>query len=117
MPTPVREKQLAEQLVEVTIVSWSLPHQFAEQNVDIPVLGRGGRVSGLQGFPPGQSSTVLPPEERISERIVEQIVDFPVVGGLQEFRPGEISSASSSSPAGVHGSADGPRERGFRIFP
>ena len=29
----------------------------AEQNVDIPVLGCGGRSAGLQGFLPGQSST------------------------------------------------------------
>ena len=84
MRTPVREPQLAEQLVEVpTIVSWSLLQLITKQNVDIPVPGRGGRISGLQGFLPGQSS-----------------------------------SASSSSPAGVHGSADGPGEGVFfRTFP
>ena len=42
-------------------------------------------------------------------RSVEQIVDFPVPGGgLQGFRPGQSSSSSSSSPAGVHGYADEP---------
>ena len=93
--TSVREPQLAEQLVEVpTIVSFSSLQRIAEQHVDIPVPGRGGRISGLQGFPPGQSSTVLPREERISERIVEQTVDFPVFGGLQDFRPGQSSSSS-----------------------
>ena len=83
MRTPVREPQLVEQLVEVpTIVSWSLLQLISKQNVDVPVPGRGGRIAGLQGFLPGQSS-----------------------------------SASSSSPAGVHGSADGPGEGFFRTFP
>ena len=49
-----------------------------EQNVDIPVPGRGGRISGLQGFLPRQCSTALQgPLERISERIVEQKRCFP----------------------------------------
>ena len=53
-----------------------------EQNVDIPVSGRGGRNVGLQGFPPRQSSTAqLASQERSSERIVEQIVDSRVLGG------------------------------------
>ena len=75
----VRDTQLAEQLVEVpTIVSFSLLQRIREQNVGIPVPGCGGRIAGLQGFPPGQSSTALPSsQERISERIVEQIVDIP----------------------------------------
>ena len=70
-----------------------------EQNVDIPVPGRGGRNVGLQGFPPRQSSTAqLASQERSSERIVEQIVDSRVLGGgLQDFRPVQGSSASSSS--------------------
>ena len=52
-----------------------------EQNVDFPVPDRGGRNAGLQ-------------QERISERIVEQIVDSRVVGGgLQDFRPVQRSSA------------------------
>ena len=65
-----------------------------EQNVDIPVLGRGGRNAGLQGFLPRQSPTAqLASQERISERIVEQIVDSRVFGGgLQDFRPGQSSS-------------------------
>ena len=76
--TAVRKPQLAEQLVEVpTIVSFSLLQRTMEQNVDIPVLGRGGRNAGLQGFLPRQSSTAqLASQERISERIVEQIVEF-----------------------------------------
>ena len=48
---------------------------------------------------------------------MEQNVEFPVGGGLQDFLPGQSSSASSSSPAGVRGSADGPVEMGFRTFP
>ena len=64
----VRETQLAEQLVEVpTIVSWSLLQLITKKNVDIPVPG--GGVRGLQGFPPGQSSTSSSFSlERISER-------------------------------------------------
>ena len=104
---PVRDTQLVEQLVEVlTIVSYSSLQRTIEQNVDFPVPDRGGRNAGLQGFLPGQRSTAPHVcQERISERIVEQIVDSPG-GGLQDFRPGQSSSASSSSPAGVHGFAD-----------
>ena len=109
-------EQTAEQLVEVpTIISdSSLLQQTVEQNVDIPVLGRGGRNAGLQGFLPRQSSKVqLASQERISERIVEQIVDSRVVGGgLQS------PSASSSSSAGVHGFADGlGKVFFFALFP
>ena len=92
MRTTVRDTQLAEQLVEVpTIVSWSLLQLIMEQNVNIPVPGRGRRSAGLKGFLPGQSSTMLHvSQERISERIVDQIVDFTVSGGgLQDFRPGQ----------------------------
>ena len=73
-----------------TIVSYSWLQLGMEQNVDIPVPGRGGRNVGLQGFPPRQSSTAqLASQERSSERIVEQIVDSRVVGGgLQDCRPG-----------------------------
>ena len=50
--------QMVEQLVEVpTIVSYSSLQRTVEHRVDIPVPGRGGRSSGLQGFLPGQSST------------------------------------------------------------
>ena len=60
MRTAVRDTQLAEQLVEVpTIVSWSLLQLSMELNVDIPVPGRGGRIAGLQGFLPEQSSSSL----------------------------------------------------------
>ena len=48
----LRDPQLAEQLVEVpTIVSYSSLQRIMEQNVDIPVPGRGGRIAGLQGLP------------------------------------------------------------------
>ena len=47
---------------------------------------------------------------------MEQNVDFLVGGGLQVFLPGQSSSASSSSPAGVRGSADGPVEGFFSHF-
>ena len=102
MRAVLRDPQLAEQLVEVsTIVSYSWLQLRMEQTVDIPVLGRGERSSGLQGFLPRQSSTaLLSSEERVSERIVEQIVDIPG-GGLQDFRPGQHSSSSSHFPAGV----------------
>ena len=82
-----RDTQLVEQLVEVpTIVSWSLLQWIMEQNVGIPVPGGGGRSAGLQGFLPGQSSTSLHgPQERISERNVEQIAVSRVGEGLQDF--------------------------------
>ena len=117
MRISLRDTQLAEQLVEVpTIVSFSLLQPIMEQNVDIPVPGCGGRFAGLQGFLPRQSSTAPQfSEERISERIVEQIVDIPG-GGVQGFRPGQSSSASSSSPAGVHEQADEPSEGFFLHF-
>ena len=117
--TSVRDTQLVEQLVEVpTIMSYSSRQRTMEQHVDTPVPRRGGRISGLQGFFPRQSSTALHGSlERTSERIVEQNVAFPAGGGIQDFRPGQSSSASSSSPAGVHGSADGPGEGVFRTFP
>ena len=69
--TPVREPQLAEQLVEVpTIVSYSSLQRIMAQIVDFPVPGRGGRYAGLQGFLPAQSSTASSSssKKRISER-------------------------------------------------
>ena len=93
--TAVRVPQLAEQLVEVpTIVSCSSIHRTVDQHVDIPVPGGGGSSSGLQGFSPGQSSTVTPSsKKRISERIVEQIVGPVSSGGLY----GSLSGQGSSS--------------------
>ena len=106
--TAVRDTQLVEQLVEVpTIVSYSSLQRTMEQHVDIPVPCRGGRISGLQGFPPGQCSTA---QHGSLERIVEQFVDIPVSGGLQEFRPEQSSSSSSHVPAGVHEALDEPGE-------
>ena len=119
MRAALRVTQLVEQLVEVpTTVSYSSLQRTVEQLVDIPVPGGGRGISGAHGFLPRQSSTALHGSlERISERIVAQNVDFPVGGGLQDFLPGQTSSASSSSPAGVYGSTDGPGEGVFRTFP
>ena len=106
MRTAMRDTQLVEQLVEVpTIVCYSSLQRTVEHCVDIPAPGRGGRISGLQGFLPEQSSTAqLAAQERSSERIVEQIVDSRVVGGgLQEFRPGQGPAASSSVSPGHAG--------------
>ena len=116
MRAVLRDPQLAEQLVEVpTIVSYSWLQLRMEQTVDIPVPGRGGRSSGLQGFLPGQGSTaLLSSEERISERTVEQTVD-PPDGYLQDFRPG-LSSSSSYFPVGVPEALDEPGQGGFRTF-
>ena len=107
--TPVRDTQLAEQLVEVpTIISYSSLLRTVEQHVDIPVPRRGGRHPGLQGFP--QSSTATPSsKKRISERIVEQIVDPVSSARLLGSLPGQGSS-SSHSPAGVEELADEPGE-------
>ena len=116
MRAVLRDPQLAEQLVEVpTIVSYSWLQLRMEQTVDIPVPGRGGRSSGLQGFLPGQGSTALLSfGERICERTVEQTVD-PPGGHLQDFRPGLILS-SSYFPAGVPEALDEPGQGVFRTF-
>ena len=109
--TSVPEPQIAEQLVEVpTIISCSSLQRSVEQHVDIPVPGGGGPSSGLQGFSSGQSSTASPSKKRISERIVEQIVDPVSRGGL----PG---SSFSHSPTGVDERTDEPGEGVFRTFP
>ena len=51
--TPVREPQLAEQLVEVpTLISFSSLQRIAEQDVAIPFAGVRGRLGVLQGFSP-----------------------------------------------------------------
>ena len=118
--TAVRVTQLAEQLVEVpTIISYSSLRWTTEQHVDIPVPRRGGRHPALQGFPPRQSSTATPSsKKRISERIVEQIVDTPVSrGGLQGFRPGQSSSSSSHVPARACDALDAPGDGFFALFP
>ena len=104
------EPQMAEQLVEVpTTVSYSSLQRTVEQHVDIPVPGGGGPSSGLQGFSSGQSSTASPSKKRISERIVEQIVDPVSRGGL----PG---SSSSHSPTGDAERSDEPGKGVFSHF-
>ena len=114
--TPVREPQLAEQLVEVpTIISFSSFQRIAEQIVDIPVPY--GGVRGLQGFLPGQDSTSSPLSlERISERNMEQIVDSRGFGG--GLQAGQSSSSSSHDPARVHEALDVPGAGFFfALFP
>ena len=93
-PPPRRvlhEPQSAEQLVEVpTVLS---PLRIAEQIVDTPVpSGRGKRR--VQGFLPERSPTATPSSlVRISEQIVEQIVDISPGGGLGQ---GSASSAGAA---------------------
>ena len=106
--TAVRVPQLAEQLVEVpTVISYSSFQRTVEQLVDIPVPGGGGPSSGLQGFFfSGQSSTASPSsKKRISERIVEQIVDPVSCGGLPCSLSGHGNRRTNSTvwqaPAGV----------------
>ena len=104
MRAVLRVTQLVEQLVDVpTILSFSSLQRTVEQHVDIPVPGGGGPSFCLEGFSSGQSSTASPSKQRISERIVEQIVDPVSRGGL----PG---SSSSHSPTGVDERADEPGE-------
>ena len=106
-----RDTQLVEQLVEVpTTVSYASLQRTVEQHVDIPVPSGGGSFSGLQGFLPRQRSTSSPSRKRISERIVEQIVDPVSRGGLH-------GSSSSHSPAGDEERTDEPGKGGFRTFP
>ena len=99
-----------------TFISFSSCQRTVEQHVDIPVPGGGGSISGLQGFSSGQSSTALPSKKRISERIMEQIVDHASRGGL----PGSLSGHGSSSshfPAGVEERVDEPGKGVLRTFP
>ena len=118
MRAVLRDPQLVEQLVEVlTIVSYSWWQLRMEQNVDIPVPGRGGRISRLQHFPPGQSSTTTPSsKKRFSERIVEQIVAIPG-GVLQDFRPGQSSPSSLHVPASIPEVTDEPGEEVYITLP
>ena len=81
-------EQTTEQLVEVpTFISYSsLLQRTVEQNVVNPVLGRGGRNVGLQGFPPRQSSTAqLASQERSPERIVAAFKIFAQSRVLQRL--------------------------------
>ena len=82
MRTPVREPQLAEQLVEVpTLLSVAfLQQRTAEQLASIPVP-RGGHG---QGSLPGQSTTAT----------ASQIVDIPFSGGPHGFLPRQGPAAS-----------------------
>ena len=93
-----------------TILSYSSLQRSVEQLVDIPVPGGGGSFSGLQGSLPRQRSTSSSTRKRISERIVEQIVDPVCRGGLH-------GSSSSHSPAGDEDRADEPGNGVFRTFP
>ena len=115
----LRAPQTADQLVEVpTIISYSSLQRTMEQNVAIPVRGRGGRNVDLQGFLPGQGPTApYSSLKLISEQIVEQTVDIPVsVGGLADFRPGQSSSSVAHSPAAWLNPEDEPFRRVFRTF-
>ena len=113
----LRVTQLVEQLVEVpTTVSYTSLLRTVEQHVDIPVPGGGGSVSCLHGFLPGQRSTSLTSRKRISERIVEQIVDPVSSGRPHGSLPGQGSS-SSHSPAGDEERSDEPGKGVFRTFP
>ena len=72
----------------------------AEKIVDNPVPGRrgGGGIGGLQGFRPGQNSTVW---------FVEQNVDIPVpAGGLHDL---PVRGASSSSAVSKRRRSRSPR--------
>ena len=95
-----RVPQMAEQLVEVpTVLTLAV---LAEQIVDIPVPRGRGVHGGLQGFHPRQSSTASS---------TEQIVDFPVGEGLQDFLPKPHSAAPLAFSRGE------PNQGGFRTFP
>ena len=92
-----------------TTVSYSSLQRTVE-HVDIPVPGGGGSVSGLHGFLSRQRSTASPSRKRLSERLVEQIVDPVSRGGLH-------GSSSSQSPAGDEERTDEPGKGVFRTFP
>ena len=121
-PCPSRslipEPQSAEQLVEVpTVLSPTrIALQIAEQIVDTPVpRGRGERR--VQGSLPGQSTTATHSSgKRISERIVEQIVDFAeqTVEQIVDIYPGDgLGLGSASSAGAAHADLLGF----FRTFP
>ena len=96
------DKATPEQVIDVPKLSQDIiPQRFAsrrtlkaslqrsaEQNIDIPVPGRGGGggQGGLQGFSSGQNSTASG---------AEHVVDFPVGGGLQGFLPRQGSRTAN----------------------
>ena len=96
---PIPEPQPAEQLVEVpTVLS---PLRIAEQIVGIPVP-RGHGKRRVQGSLPRQSSTATPSSvERISERMVEQIVDISSGGGLGQGLASSAGAADEDFAGGV----------------
>ena len=96
-----REPQQAEQLVEVpTIVSYSLLQRTMEQQTLQFLVVVEGETLVFKVFSQNRVSTAtLSSAERISERIVEQIVDIPVSGGgLHDFCTGQSSSSVLRSP-------------------
>ena len=100
-----------EPVIEATVSCSSSFQRTVEQHVDIPVPGDGGQPSfGLQGFSSGQRSSASPSRKRISERIVEQIVDPVSRGALH-------GSSSSHSPAGDEERTDEPGKGFFALFP
>ena len=105
-----RRKQLVE--VPTVLSPTRIALRIAEQIVDTPVpRGRG------QGSLPGQSTTATHSSgKRISERIVEQIVDFPeqTVEQIVDISPGGGLGQGSASSAGA---ADEDFTGFFRTFP
>ena len=79
-----------------------------------------GETLVFKGFLPEQSSTTtFSSAERISERIMEQIVGFPVAGGgIHDFRPRQSSSSVAHSPAAWLNTEDEPFQGVFStLFP
>ena len=113
--TVICAPQTAEQLVEApTIVSLV---EVIEQPVDIPVRAWGGTGGRLQGFLPGQFSSLS----------VEQNVDIPVShgrdrvgGGLLGLHPGQSSTAFGGAEhfpaATAEQIVDIPVPRGGRVL-
>ena len=109
MRTAVRVPQLAEQQEEVpTSISYSSLQRTVEQHVDQFLV--------FKVFPLDSSTATLSSKKRISERIVEQIVDPVSSGRLVGSLPGQGSS-SSHSPAGVEERADELGKGVFALFP
>ena len=89
MRAALRVTQLVEQLVEVpTTVSYSSLLRTVEQHVDIPSsCWWRTKFWVFMVFLPRQRSTASPSRKRISERIVEQIVDPVSRGSLPGSPP------------------------------